>query len=176
MRISLLGNPQVPVSGTHQTEVCMKAIRPMYHLIYVSQATRPMSEEELAAILKKSRDYNTRDGISGLLIYKLTPSENRANFMQLLEGPEDRVLAAFARIEADNRHHTKIVLEQGEIADRHFPDWSMGFRNADAADLADFDGYSDLGSPAFWARARDGELSDALDIMLSFYSDEFADD
>ena len=148
----------------------------MYHLIYVSQATRPMSEDDLAAILKKSRDYNTKDGISGLLIYKFTPSENRANFMQLLEGPEDKVLSAFARIEADKRHHTKVVLEQGEISERNFPDWSMGFRNADASDLAKFEGYSDLGSSEFWARAKDGELSDALDIMMPFYSDEFADD
>ncbi len=154
----------------------MKAIERMYHLIYVSQAARPMSEEDLAAILKKSRDYNTEDGISGLLIYKFSPSENRANFMQLLEGPEDKVLAAFARIEADKRHHTKVVLEKGEISDRNFPDWSMGFRNADASDLEEFEGYSDLGSPAFWTRAKDGELSDALEIMMSFYSDEFADD
>ncbi len=148
----------------------------MYHLIYVSQAAGPMSEEDLATILKKSRDYNTEDGITGLLIYKFTPSENRVNFMQLLEGPENKVLAAFARIEADKRHHTKVVLEQGEIPDRNFPDWSMGFRNADASDLEKFDGYSDLGSPEFWARAKDGELSDALEIMMSFYSDEFADD
>ena len=148
----------------------------MYHLIYVSQATRPMSEDDLAAILKKSRDYNTKDGISGLLIYKFTPSENRANFMQLLEGPKDKVLSAFGRIEADKRHHTKVVLEQGEISERNFPDWSMGFRNADASDLAKFEGYSDLGSSEFWARAKDGELSDALDIMMPFYSDEFADD
>jgi hypothetical protein len=154
----------------------MKAIERMYHLIYVSQAAKPMSEEDLAAILKKSRDYNTEDAISGLLIYKFTPSENRANFMQLLEGPKDKVLAAFARIEADKRHHTKVVLEQGEIPDRNFPDWSMGFRNADASDLEEFEGYSDLGSPAFWTRAKDGELSDALEIMMSFYSDEFADD
>lgn len=148
----------------------------MYHMIYVSQAAQPMSEEDLTAILEKSRDYNTKDGISGLLIYKFTPSENRANFMQLLEGPEDKVLAAFARIETDNRHHTKVVLEQGEISDRNFPDWSMGFRNADASDLEKFEGYSDLGSEEFWARARDGKLTDALEIMMSFYSDEFADD
>lgn len=148
----------------------------MYHLIYVSQAARPMSEEDLAAILKKSRDYNTEDGITGLLIYKFTPSENRANFMQLLEGPEQKVLSAFTRIEADKRHHTKVVLEQGEISERNFPDWSMGFRNADASDLEKFEGYSDLGSSDFWTRARGGDLSDALDIMMSFYSDEFADD
>ena len=61
----------------------------MYHLIYVSQAVQPMTETELAGILEKSRDYNRRDGITGLLIYKLAPSSNRANFMQLLEGDSE---------------------------------------------------------------------------------------
>jgi hypothetical protein len=35
-------------------KVRMKATEPMYHLIYVSQATRPMSEDDLAAVLKKA--------------------------------------------------------------------------------------------------------------------------
>ena len=148
----------------------------MYHLIYVSQAARPLSESELAEILKKSRDYNSRDGITGLLIYKLTPSASRANFMQLLEGEKGEVVRAFDRIKADRRHHTKIVLEEGEIAVRNFPDWSMGFRNIDEADLARFEGYSDLGSDAFWARAKDGHLVDGLDLMLSFYDDNSAED
>lgn len=143
----------------------------MYHLIYVSQAERPMTETELAEILKKSRDHNMRDGISGLLIYRFAPSDGRANFMQLLEGDKDQVLAAFDRIKADTRHHTKVVLEQGEIAHRHFPDWSMGFRNVDEADLAGFEGYSDLGTAAFRARASAGDLSNALDLMVSFYED-----
>jgi hypothetical protein len=118
----------------------------MYHLIYVSQAANPMGEPELAEILRRSRDHNGRDGITGLLIYKLAPSSNRANFMQLLEGEKEQVLNAFARIRADRRHHTKIVLEEGEIARRNFPDWSMGLRNVDESDLLRFDGYSDLGS------------------------------
>lgn len=147
----------------------------MYHLIYVSQAERPMTDEELAAILKKSRDYNTRDGISGLLVYKYSRPDNRANFMQLLEGEKDVVLEAFSRIRNDKRHHTKVVLEEGEIAQRNFPDWSMGFRNVDQQELSGFAGYSDLGSEDFWKRARNGELSEPLEIMLSFYDDEQAD-
>jgi len=148
----------------------------MYHLIYVSQAARLMSEEDLAAILQKSRDYNTKDAITGLLMYKYTPTEKRGNFMQLLEGDKDKVLSAFERIKADKRHHTKVLLEQGETAARNFPDWSMGFRNVNTSDLEKFQGYSDLGSEAFWGRAKDGELTDALEMMLSFYKDEFADD
>jgi len=149
-------------------------LQTMYHLIYVSQAERPMTDEELAAILKKSRDYNTRDGITGLLIYKYSRPDDRANFMQLLEGEKDQVLDAFRRIRADNRHHTKVVLEEGEIAERNFPDWSMGFRNVEPKQLADFEGFSDLGSEEFWKRAKSGELSEPLEIMLSFYEDEMA--
>ncbi len=148
----------------------------MYYLIYVSQAAKPMKEQELSEILMKSRDYNTRDGITGLLIYKFTPSENRGNFMQLLEGPKAHVLGAFDRIKADKRHHTKVLLEQGELENQNFPDWSMGFRNADSSDLEKFEGYSNLGSSEFWDRAKDGKLSSALELMLSFYTDEFADD
>jgi Sensors of blue-light using FAD len=143
----------------------------MYHLIYVSQAVQPMTEPELAGILEKSRNHNRRDGITGLLIYKFAPSSNRANFMQLLEGEKAEVLKAFERIKSDRRHHTKIVLEEGEIVARNFPDWSMGFRNIDEADLARFEGYSDLGSEDFWERAQDGDLDSALDLMMSFYGD-----
>ena len=144
----------------------------MYHLIYVSQALSPMSKDALAAILKKSRDYNTRDGISGLLIYKYSPAEQRANFMQLLEGEEHQVLGAFKRIRNDKRHHTKIVLEEGQIEARNFPDWSMGFRNIDAQDLAQFEGYSDLGTNDFHERAKAGKIHGALDIMKSFYEED----
>ncbi|MCB1472903.1 MAG: BLUF domain-containing protein [Rhodobiaceae bacterium] len=147
----------------------------MYHLIYVSQASRPMSEEELARILRASREHNARDGISGLLIYKYSSGDNRANFMQLLEGDKAQVLDTFARIEADPRHHTKIVLEEGEIPDRNFAEWTMGFRNVAEEHLARVDGFSDLGSTEFWKRARSGDVSDALDLMLTFYDDGYSD-
>lgn len=141
----------------------------MHHLIYVSQASHPMSDQELASILEKSRDHNTRDGITGLLIYKEDENSGRANFMQLLEGDKQQLDDAFKRISADERHHTKVVLEEGEITGRHFPSWTMGFRNVDILELENFDGYSDLGSDGFWQRANSGELTDALAVMLSFY-------
>lgn len=141
----------------------------MHYLIYVSQAARPMSEEELAAILRKSRDHNQRDGITGLLIYKFAPEDRRANFMQLLEGDKASVHAAFERIAADKRHHTKIVLEEGEVPRRSFPDWTMGFRNLETSDLEGFEGFSDLGSEQFWSKARAGGLTEALELMKSFY-------
>lgn len=141
----------------------------MYYLIYVSQASRPMSRDELGDILKKSRDYNTRDGVTGLLIYKLTPQDNRANFMQLLEGEHSVVRGAFDRIAADERHHTKIILEEGDLEDRNFPDWSMGFQNIEADELTEFEGFADIGSETFRIKAEAGTLTGALELMKSFY-------
>lgn len=143
----------------------------MRYLIYVSQAAKPMGPEELAAILAASREHNRADGITGLLVYRYSPAERRGNFMQLLEGDGDRVEAAFARISADDRHHTKVVLERGGIAARNFADWSMGFRDAAAADLAGFDGFADLGSDAFWERVGGGAVGDGLKMMKSFYEE-----
>lgn len=141
----------------------------MHYLIYVSQAVRPMTQDELAEILRISREHNVRDAITGLLIYRFSPADGRGNFMQLLEGEEPTVRDAYARIAADQRHHTKIVLEEGDTPDRNFPDWSMGFRNVEAEDLAGFEGYSDLGSPDFWDRADSGKLIAPLDMMKAFY-------
>ena len=141
----------------------------MHYLIYVSQAVRPMNPDELSAILQASRARNTSASVTGLLIYRFSHDENRGNFLQLLEGDRAAVEATWRRIEADSRHHTKIVLEEGDTPDRSFPDWSMGFRNVDAPVLARFGGYADLGSEAFWTRARAGALPEALDLMTSFY-------
>lgn len=143
----------------------------MKYLIYVSQAAHPMSGEELGRIMKYSRTRNDREEITGLLIYRFFPDEGRGNFMQLLEGGASAVEAAWSRIAADRRHHTKIRLEEGEIDVRAFPHWSMGFRNVAEADLTSFEGYTDLGSTQFWDRARAGALPGALGTMTSFYEE-----
>ncbi len=143
----------------------------MNYLVYVSQAERPMTREELTDLLEQSRAYNHKDGITGLLIYRYTADDDRACFMQLLEGEKAVLDATFERIAADRRHHTKIILEEGEIAARHFPAWLMGFRDVDNIDLERFDGFTDLGSSAFWERAQSGALSGGLGLMQSFYED-----
>ncbi|NNK78028.1 MAG: hypothetical protein HKP40_04870 [Litoreibacter sp.] len=50
-----------------------------------------------------------------------------------------------------------------------FGDWSMGFKNVDAEDLAGFEGFSDLGSDAFWEKLNAGAIPEALDLLKSFY-------
>lgn len=143
----------------------------MNYLVYVSQAERPMTSQALATLLEQSRAYNHKDGITGLLIYKYSADDDRAYFMQLLEGEKAVLYSTFERIAADRRHHTKVILEEGEIPARNFPDWSMGFRDLEPGALTDFEGYSDLGSSDFWERALSGELTSGLELMQSFYKD-----
>ncbi len=97
----------------------------LYSLIYVSIATDEPGSEELLEILRVSRVNNTRDDITGLLLYK------DRRFMQLLEGPETAVCATFARIARDMRHHDVTILLEEKAEGRDFPDWSMGFQALD---------------------------------------------
>ena len=61
----------------------------MFRLIYVSTAVRLLNKDELVEILNVSREKNARLNITGLLLYK------DGNFMQLLEGRKEDVLALY---------------------------------------------------------------------------------
>ena len=110
----------------------------MFYLIYVSSAVRPFLPSELVDLLSKSHRYNTEAGITGMLLYK------DGNFMQVIEGEEQAVLALYAKIQCDIRHRGIITLLQGPLAERQFPDWSMGFRELNAVDVLSTPGYSEF--------------------------------
>jgi hypothetical protein len=89
---------------------------------------------EIDSILQKSRVNNTRDGITGALMF------NAGCFAQVLEGPLDRVEAAFERIQQDVRHGDVSLLAVEPIAQRSFPNWAMGFVGASHDDATRFAG------------------------------------
>ena len=87
-------------------------------LIY---ASRPFGYNDLtlANILLQARDNNARNGITGALICR------EDLFLQILEGPRDRVTSTFSRILRDDRHVEIVNLLTVEIDSRLFPEWSM---------------------------------------------------
>ena len=91
---------------------------PMIQLIY---ASRPFGFDEgtLAAILMVSRRCNERDGITGALICR------GDLYLQLLEGPQEMVDAAYQRIERDRRHIEIKLLSRRNVTERLFPGWAM---------------------------------------------------
>ena len=99
-------------------------------LVYVSAATIPFTRSDLVDLLERSRQRNTRDGISGLLLHR------GGNFIQVLEGPPEIVDATYRRIAADARHGGLITLLRRTIPAREFGDWAMGFETM-SADMGD---------------------------------------
>ncbi len=92
-------------------------------LLQLVYASRPFGFDAntLTNILFDARRCNTRDGITGALICR------DDLFLQLLEGPEAAVEAAYARIRADDRHVEVRQLARRAIADhaRMFGAWAM---------------------------------------------------
>lgn len=110
----------------------------MFFSVYVSSAVLPFSSSELVHLLDTSRRNNAALGVTGMLLYK------DGNFMQVLEGDEATVRALYARIERDPRHRGLLTLLQGTSDEREFAEWSMAFRNLDAADAPGTPGYSEF--------------------------------
>lgn len=64
----------------------------MIRLLYSSQATQNITEQDIAEILEKSQKNNQEVGITGVLLY------GGHLFMQVLEGPEQAVLKKYITI------------------------------------------------------------------------------
>ena len=92
-------------------------------LLQITYASQPFgfNGPTLAGILLDARRCNTRDGITGALICR------DDLFLQMLEGPDDKVEATLLRITKDDRHLEVRPLSRRVIADdaRMFPNWAM---------------------------------------------------
>jgi len=109
-----------------------------YCLVYMSQATRSLTEAELADLLAVSRRNNAARGITGLLMYEAD------TFMQALEGPREAVEALFRKISRDPRHTGVHVICEDYVKERYFGPWRMAFQRALNSDLAPDEGFSSL--------------------------------
>lgn len=92
-------------------------------LLQITYASQPFgfNGPSLAGILLDARRCNTRDGITGALICR------DDLFLQLLEGPVEKVQATYARIRKDDRHLDVRQLSHRNIndTDRMFGNWAM---------------------------------------------------
>lgn len=104
----------------------------MLQIAYISTSSQPHDAEALEAILAVSRRNNAAADVTGLLV------AGGRRFLQVLEGPEAAVLAAYARIQQDPRHRALVLLSCRAVAARAFGNWSMGFeRGGDGSDGSD---------------------------------------
>ncbi len=94
-------------------------------IVYVSAATRLMSDEALEELLAKARERNAQLGITGLLLYR------DGNFMQALEGPDAAVSELYASIGRDPRHHHVLTIINEHGGRSEFGDWAMAYGRID---------------------------------------------
>jgi|ETNmetMinimDraft_22_1059887.scaffolds.fasta_scaffold00177_10 hypothetical protein len=121
----------------------------LYELIYRSLSCQEKDRESLDSLLTLSRWKNEQVGITGMLLY------HGQEFLQILEGDQASVKNLYKRIEGDKRHHGAHVVWEGEIDERGFDAWTMGFIDARSQSLGLPAGYSNF--------LKDGKLSCAND-------------
>ncbi|MBP1206195.1 hypothetical protein JOD97_004268 [Duganella sp. 1411] len=92
----------------------------MIRLLYISNASPAVSEEQVQDILTSARRNNPAHGITGILIH------GGGLFMQVLEGPEQKVLRQYVKILDDRRHDDARILHISPANSRIFEKWSMG--------------------------------------------------
>ena len=138
----------------------------LFHLGYVSTETGDLGSSGMVGLLTEARRINTSRDITGLLLHR------DRSFYQVLEGEEDVVRQTFDSIEKDERHTAIDVLFEGEVEEREFPDWQMGFLNLDGVDIETLQGYSDFLSREDNAKDFLENLSRGKRLALMFRSME----
>ncbi len=101
----------------------------MYRIIYLSSATKMMSDLELNKLLAQSRIKNAALDITGVLLYF------DGDFMQVIEGNETNVKNLYQSIVRDDRHRSIICVFNDHIEHRQFAEWSMGFSKTNYVDI-----------------------------------------
>jgi hypothetical protein len=97
----------------------------MIRILYASQSTRDITDQQVHDILTSSRRNNPGHGITGVLIH------GGGLFMQVLEGPEQSTLRQYVRILDDRRHGDCKIIHITPIDNRIFKKWSMGVIKCD---------------------------------------------
>ena len=100
----------------------------MYRIMYMSRATRYISDKELEELLEVSRNNNQKKALTGLLIVK------GRTFLQCLEGNKNDVEEIYSKILNDDRHTGIIDLIEENISHRIFPNWTMAYKNLKTLD------------------------------------------
>ncbi len=100
-----------------------------YQTLYVSRADRQVDSITINRILEKAVDYNGKNNITGLLLFR------GGVFLQLLEGDKQNVENLLKKIENDPRHSDIIRIFSLEKNERLFPDWAMGFHEISDLDI-----------------------------------------
>jgi len=131
-------------------------IEPVFQLIYISAANHQFTEEELDELLQAARVNNQSLNITGMLLF------HEGSFIQALEGDQATVEQLYKKIGTDKRHVETKVLYRGEIPDRDFKNWSMGFYRSNQSSAANLEGFHQFLTTGIIAKEGDSRARKAL--------------
>jgi hypothetical protein len=140
-----------------------------YYLIYVSQAVKPMSDEDHLKLVEQSYFNNKELEITGLLLYqsKGEADAHIGRYMQLLEGRESEIKLLFQKISSDSRHNRVTLINEGYLKRKHFKDWTMAFKRVNDKVLT-HPGFIELDN-VFDQKLSSSKFSIALTFLRTFY-------
>lgn len=132
------------------------------HLLYISDALRPMSREDLDAIRDVSVMNNAKLGITGVLFY------SAGHFVQLLEGEPDAIHELYEKIVRDVRHRKVRLLVERPVDRRIFTDWNMGLLDLDQHGEDERDQLEELVQLAGQGEVKDDGTPIEMEILSRF--------
>ncbi|MCE3604131.1 BLUF domain-containing protein [Massilia sp. P8910] len=130
-------------------------------LVYISQAVRKMSPEDLAAIQETAKKNNGPLDVTGSLFY------NGGWFLQVLEGPASTLDKLYKKIELDSRHKNSRILYNEPANFRTFPRWSMNMTNLNDRQADKYDELVEV-LEAAQANRKIGSTSPAVALLKIF--------
>jgi hypothetical protein len=105
--------------------------------------------DELEDLREQAQDNNAEDGITGALVYV------DGFFLQILEGPRERVENLMRKINRDLRHEDVKVLQAGDTEVAAFSGWTMAYVSATSKQVAEWAGLSSTHQlPEVWEDIR----------------------
>jgi uncharacterized membrane protein (DUF373 family) len=134
----------------------------MIQIIYLSSATRTMSQADLEDILRTARENNARLGITGMLLY------GNKTFIQILEGEEGVVHELVKTIKRDPRHTNFQIVKEKPIEQHEYADWSMGFKRVSGEDFEAVKGLKHFEEKDFNTTFLEGHASIVDSLMDHF--------
>ncbi|MFB9246159.1 BLUF domain-containing protein [Massilia antarctica] len=132
-------------------------------LVYISQAVRKMSQEDLLAIQNTAKSNNGPLDVTGSLFY------NGGWFLQVLEGPAATLAKLYKKIELDPRHKNSRILYNEPANFRTFPRWNMNMTNLDDKQADKYDELVEV-LEAAQADRKIGSASPAVTLLKIFKS------
>lgn len=131
----------------------------LYRLVYTSARSSSCDEECVKDILEASRRNNAKLGITGMLIH------TKDRFLQILEGPYEKVTALYNKISKDPRHGGSLMRFCEPVKERHFGDWNMAYKAYDS-DQVQYNTLISEESKQLYASLMDGDLHNYKDAGM----------